>query len=313
LIIELDPRPPTVNSIVEASTAEDEGQLVSDDVETDDWRAIPAVDGPLDRVIGFVDGVQRTHARVGIRHQPTDWPKTGLVTSVGAGFLIRDKGWRLRSAEVRHRLVIGPSSVGAEAIPIETTGGTYSFEPTPASDDEPLSLHGRLLQLREDLEAQVTRTQFSTFDELIIVDGRLPPAMPANVVGLIKTPARMGLSRPDRLEVIGALCGSERSPLFEWRRSQRVYFRCYVCLRKPRRFEVFGSGLALLEMDHDMSVAEAKRTAGTLCGILPQYANTASRDVRAPQNLMPIARIEQKLSHLLGDSRFIRSRLARIF
>ena len=34
---------------------------------------------------------------------------------------------------------------------------------------------------------------------------------------------------------------------------------------------------------------------------LPRFASQAHKEPRAPQNLMPIAGLEQRLRHLLGD------------
>ena len=49
----------------------------------------------------------------------------------------------------------------------------------------------------------------------------------------------------------------------------------------------------------DRAIATVDRAAQWL----PAFASALHRDARAPVNLAPVARLEQHLHHLLGDSR----------
>jgi hypothetical protein len=60
----------------------------------------------------------------------------------------------------------------------------------------------------------------------------------------------------------------------------------------------------------------AVELADASAGILPRFASLPHWDPRAPQNLVPIAGLEKRLRHLLGDrvlvNRMIRDAARRI-
>ena len=51
--------------------------------------------------------------------------------------------------------------------------------------------------------------------------------------------------------------------------------------------------------------------ADTVTATLPKYASSPAKDARAPQNLYPIAGLENDLRHRLGDQQLMLRGLAR--
>ena len=61
------------------------------------------------------------------------------------------------------------------------------------------------------------------------------------------------------------------------------------------------SGVVRCELPAAGSVAAAVERADVVSACLPRFASQAHKEPRAPQNLVPIAGLEQRLRHLLGD------------
>ena len=59
------------------------------------------------------------------------------------------------------------------------------------------------------------------------------------------------------------------------------------------------------------SVVAAVERADLVSACLPRFASQAHKEPRAPQNLVPIAGLEQRLRHLLGDP-FVLERALRV-
>jgi uncharacterized protein len=61
------------------------------------------------------------------------------------------------------------------------------------------------------------------------------------------------------------------------------------------------SGVVRCELPAAGSVAAAVARADVVSACLPRFASQAHKEPRAPQNLVPIAGLEHRLRHLLGD------------
>ena len=66
------------------------------------------------------------------------------------------------------------------------------------------------------------------------------------------------------------------------------------------------TGIVRLEAATALGLAETVRLADAATRVLPRYATRIGRDPRAPQNLYPVAALESKLHHRLGDLALVR-------
>jgi hypothetical protein len=309
-VLKLDPRPPAFDSVASATLDEDAaGQLV-DDIECAEWRAIaPGLvsDAPE---LAFVDGVQQVEARVSAEGE--GWPTPGHIVSYAAGAMCASRTPHLHHVMVGRRVILGGGR-SAMAVRVVAQNGTFEYTPESSAGDDPDGLDQKLNALRSELEALVVRRALDDGIGLVVVDGRLPPITRANAVGLIKTPHRVPLTKAEQIDVLMALNTGERSPMFVRQRSDRRYYSWFVCLRKPGPSDIAASGLALLEMDDSVPESTARRTADLTAAVLPAYASTPHRDARAPQNLLPIGRLERELRHRLGEPDYMRRLLNKAF
>jgi hypothetical protein len=65
-------------------------------------------------------------------------------------------------------------------------------------------------------------------------------------------------------------------------------------------------GVMRLETTGSLPLADVVRLADETAVLLPLLASSPVRDPRAPHNLTPVAALEARLTHLLGDRLFIR-------
>ena len=61
------------------------------------------------------------------------------------------------------------------------------------------------------------------------------------------------------------------------------------------------SGVVRLELPGQGTAADAAVRADLAAATLPRFASAPHKEPRAPQNLYPIAGLEHRLRHLLGD------------
>lgn len=302
-ILKLDPRPPTYDSVAEATQDDRAAETLIDDCETAQWRAIPPDTRLAVSDIAFVDGVERRERMISAEGE--GWPIPGMLVSYAAGAICPLRAWPLCHVAVERRIILAG---GARPPTVSLHAHNTVLQYRPAHHAEPTaeSLDRTLKELRAQLEAQVVRTLIAEGTELTVVDGRLPPAIESNAVGLIKTPHRFPVTKPEHIEVLIALKTGERSPVFVRRRSDRSYYSWFVCLRRPGPLDLALSGLAMMEMDDSVPLDEALRTADLTAAVLPPYASTPARDDRAPQNLLPVGQLERELRHRLGDAELLR-------
>jgi hypothetical protein len=281
----------------------------------------------------FVDGVRRIDARVWI----DDTPMTGAGTanapltagmaatasmavcaSYAAGVVCccGPPGRRqahLLADEIRRGLF----TTAAHATDIGTRAGTYRARHTAASDTVPLTmtLSNALQQALAEIEvitAVAARTALphagsapDGADDLLVIDGPLRNrAHLARTLGLIKT-HRAGYLPPDLNRVVAALTAGQRTPVFlmgtSWER--HAWY-----LRLPSIPDVPGApwaGVVRCEAATDLSLAQLTALANLSQTVLCRYASVAYKDSRAPQNLVPIAGLENTLRHRLGDPRVL--------
>jgi hypothetical protein len=227
----------------------------------------------------------------------------------------------LLAGEIRRGLF----TTAAHATDIQTRTGTYRARHTVGSDTVPLTmtLSNALQQALAEIEvitALAARAALpraaehasspsgghgGTDDDLLVIDGplrnrtHLPRTM-----GLIKT-HRAGYLAPELNQVVAALTAGQRTPVFlmgtTWER--HAWY-----LRLPSNPDVPGApwaGVVRCEAAADLSRAQLTALANLSQTVLCRYAPVAYKDSRAPQNLVPIAGLENTLRHRLGDTRIL--------
>lgn len=289
-----------------AESLEASGARVSLDVETPEgeWAPIRPSAVAEPSAVLFVDGVRRIDARVWIAAGNGSGSSMGVCASYAAGVVCCcDEGAHLTWLDTRRGLF----ATDPQAEPVATRFGGW---PVALTAPDPASPAGVTLSLAvqrklADLEAAVAtnaRGERPRDDDLLVLDGplrgrtRLPRA-----VSLIKSHQSVYLP-PQLAGIVGALDCHERTPVFllgtTWER-----YTWYV--RLPCAIESSWHGIVRLECSTEREPAEAIALATLTQAVLPRYASEAHKDARSPQNLYPIAGLEQQLRHRLGDTKLL--------
>jgi len=240
----------------------------------------------------FVDGIRRIDARVWIT--AGDRAVAGVCATVAAGAVLCVPG----SAEVVDHVVERGLFTPAcdEAEDIVTRHGTYSCFPSAGEtpDDLYYEIHNRMTAL----ETEVSNRDRSAAAELLVFDGPLRTRTDPRGVGYVKT-QHVQYLEPAQQPVLVGLAAGERTPLFLL--SGRGGSRYSWYLRLPAERTQPWAGIVRCEMPAAGSIADATVRADQVTALLPRYASEAHKDGRAPQNLYPIAGLENALRRRLGD------------
>ncbi len=283
---------PEYGASIDAEDLEDVSERVDATVERPlaDWTPIVPAPGRRPERIMFVDGVRRVDARVWIHDG--DRAHAGVCASVGAGIVECDRStarvieWRVE------RALIAPAASNAAGV--ATRHGAYELVPTLDADPRTvnLAIHGHMTSLEQRL---------ATADgcDLVVFDGPLRGRSHPFGVGYVKTQHVQYL--PDEvLPVLGRLGDGERTPLvLIGHRGPWSRWSWYLRLPGPRSHPL--SGVVRCELPGTGSAPDAVARADIVSGCLPRFASRPHKDARAPQNLTPIAGLEHRLRHLLGD------------
>ena len=226
----------------------------------------------------------------------------------------------LLAAEIRRGLF----TIAAHATDIQTRADIYRARHTVGSDTVPLTmtlsnalqqalaeievitaLAARAALPRAEHDGSSPRGQVGADDDLLVIDGPLRNrAHLPRTMGLIKT-HRAGYLPQELNKVVAALTPAERTPVFlmgtSWER--HAWY-----LRLPSTPDVPGApwaGVVRCEAAVDLSLPQLTALANLSQTVLCRYASVAYKDSRAPQNLVPIAGLENTLRHRLGDTRVL--------
>lgn len=271
---------------------------VSDRVEAtieralEDWAPIaPQAAEPPERLM-FVDGIRRIDARVWIHDG--DRAHAGVCASVAAG-VVTCSG---RVAEVTDvavdRGLFAPAASGAG--PIVTRHASYEFVPT--AHDDPDAIY---LAIHERMTALEMTVAGDHGCDLVVFDGPLRGRNDPRGVGYVKT-QRVRYLPDEVVPVLGQLGDGERTPVFLLGGSFTRY-SWYLRLPGPRTQPL--SGIVRCELPGIGTVADAVARAEVVSACLPRFASESHKEPRAPQNLYPIAGLEQTLRRRLGDPQLL--------
>ncbi len=284
------------------------------------WSAVdPAPHAePVESVV-FVDGVRRIDARIWITDG--DGVRPGVCASVAAGAVRCDPdAARVVGSRVFRALYARASHA---TVPIATRHGTYELVPCAADgpDDLYRAIHDQMTALETrivppegtdegDAVLDPTAAQIIPPEgaELVVFDGPIRGRGAPAGVGYVKTQHVQYL--PDREQrVISTLRAGQRTPLFFIGGSGFARWSWY--LRLPAVAAHPWSGIVRCEMASPSALADAVCRADAVSALLPRYASQPHKDARAPQNLYPIAGLENELRRLLG-SRHVMERALRV-
>ena len=282
-------------------------ETVKVDCETTQWSPIAARDGARpDGPIAFVDGTRRIDARLFLSDNG-EAPKPGVAGSVGAGAVVCSgpNGARARPPAAitelritRHLAVGGGRATDLPAGP----GLEYRGLPVPEESMDRLvdAVHNEMRSVEASLAIELAEA-----GHFVFADGPLAVANPGKqkIIGFIKSHNRHYL--PEAQEaVLGELDCGQRTPVFSFGEIRSRY-SWYVRLCALDRDQHAWHGLARCEVPAALSVDDAVALADASTAVLPEYASAPHWDPRAPQNLVPIAGLERRLRHLLGDRELV--------
>lgn len=258
------------------------------EVAAQSWSPVKTGDVTTPDAIAFVDGVRRIDARVWIEHEGVSRP--GVCATVAAGVVRCTTG----SAELVDSMVSRAFYATPEgAGPIATRSGTYELIACPGSMPEQiyLAIHGQMTELERRVSVAATEV------DLLILDGPLRGRSAEHAVGYIKTQHVQYLPA-DLQPALGQLAAGERTPMFLIGGRQTRY-AWYLRLPGPQVHPM--SGVVRCETPGTGDVATAASRASMITAALQRFASEPHKDGRAPQNLYPIAGLEQALRRRLGD------------
>jgi len=274
--------------------ADAETATVDTGIEGIAWAPVrPAA--PADGRIAFIDGVQQIEAWLTVTVSGEPGVRAGLVCAVAAGVVDATPGERARVTATRvQRLVM---AAGDRALVLPPVGG-FSWEPRTDAGSESTALQRRVGSARQELEHALAEAHAAP-DRLLVLDGRLSflRDTPGPVMGAIKSHHRMYL-QPEEARVVTALAVGERTPLFAIGADRLSWYQ-----RLPVADVRGWAGILRGEVARGHGTVRARALADRAAAVLPRFAGREHRDPRAPQNLAPIAGLEDHLRRRLGDRR----------
>lgn len=263
------------------------------------WAPIAPRASELPERLLFVDGVRRIDARVWFGDG--ELTRNGVCASVAAGSVACTTGVaRIGEVSVVRGFFARSSP---DAGPIVTAHGAYQY--FPVAGDTPEELY---LAIHEQMTRAESTIAASHAADLVVYDGPLRGRNDPLAVGYVKTQHVQYL--PDAQQrVLGLLGDGERTPLFLIGGRGFTRYSWYLRLPGPRSQPL--AGVVRCELAGVGTVAHAIGRADEVSTVLPRFASQPHKDARAPQNLYPIAGLEQQLRHRLGDQLFLERALRR--
>jgi hypothetical protein len=177
--------------------------------------------------------------------------------------------------------------------------GGWEWEVEALTIDDPDHLLPALQRRMRDCEADLAN-ELAVSGELVVRDGPLNRfyGMNVRVAGLVKSHYQAYLPPEIHRKVPVVLASpGQRTSLF---RLRDEVWGCYLRLPTTGRVSPW-SGIVRVDVPSAGGMEHAVTVADGVCSLLPRYAGVRHIDPRAPANLQPIAALETRLRHLLGD------------
>jgi hypothetical protein len=283
---------------------EDEAVPVDIRVESASWAAVRPGAAPRPGRVAFVDGVRRVEHRLLIGEG--ERTVFGLLGSFGVGAVLVDGAARV-AHETVGRVAVAGGGLELEPFVAKVDGrGSLLFEPRSEPENTPVAPVEGLQKAMRHAEAALAE-RLSAEVDVVFLDGPLTflaAAARGSVVGFVKRLLRSYLE-PSAHALLPTLEVGERTPLFRIPGREPRY-SWYVRIARGRPIESDLTGVVRVEARAARGLAEAMTLADLSARAMPGFASDATRDPRAPQNLLPIGGLEARLRHLLGDAAVVR-------
>lgn len=301
---------PDYGSEVEVSWDSGRPEDVDTSAEGIGWQAVPpgARDDLAWNEVVFVDGVRRTDARLFVTPEGAERAAAGLAASVGVGAVSCDidagNGTPVRAARVLEAKVLRFLAIGDGHEVSLSCGAGLDYAglavPGTLAEDIDRKVHEEMRGAEAVLA--VALASGGGAERIVFVDGPLAKMNPgaAAAIGVIKSHAAAYLDETENALVAQLGCG-ERTPLFYFGGPQRPRYSWYLRLCEPDAALHSWHGVVRCEVPAAHSIGTARSLADASSCLLPRFASEPHWDARAPQNLVPIAGLEKRLRHLLGD------------
>lgn len=274
--------------------------------ETRDW-SVPIPGVQADRVrVAFVDGVRRVELRLMLAEG--DVRAAGALGSLAVGAVFCGRDTRMGEQHLARRFVIGGSFTERPRLSVTIGASQITWEPLSVPGDDDLSAQLAIHNEMRSLEAQLARRIAEGEADVVLVDGPLGylDVGPVPTVGVVKRSVRRYLEGTEAA-LIPRLDPGTRTPLFRIGEGTSSRLSWYARVAPLRTAWHDHAGLLRCELSAQLPLSEACELADRVTGLLPRYAGNPS-DPRTPQNLGPVASLERRLKHSLGDELLIRRR-----
>jgi hypothetical protein len=293
MFVEPDPRyrdPYEVDDDTDAA-----GEVVL--LEDGDGALLAHSPGPalLEGRLYFVDGVRRTDFRA------HDFMADGTVVrglggSYGVGAVCCTPEGRPVFDRMEIRRLLLWTHGYAEALPA-VGGWEWTVESLAIEDPEHLlpALQARMRKAEADLADELVGD-----GALVVRDGPLNRfyGLDVAVAGLVKSHYQAYLPPDIHRRVPAVLAeASQRTSLF---RLRDEVWGCYLRLATSGRVSPW-AGIVRIDVPAAGGLEAAVGVADRVCALIPRYSGVRHVDPRAPANLQPIAALETRLRHCLGD------------
>jgi uncharacterized protein len=248
-------------------------------------------EGPL----YFVDGVRRSDFRV---HDFLDDGTLvrGLGGSYGVGAIRCVSDARPAFDQMLVRRTLLWTHGHSEALP---AAGGWEWKVEALAIEDPEHLLPALQRRMRDAEADLA-DELAAEGALVVRDGPLNRFYGINVevAGLVKSHYQAYLP-PEihRLVPVVLAAPGQRTSLF---RLRDEVWGCYLRLPITGRVSPW-TGIVRVDVPAAGGLDRAVEVADRVCALLPRYSGVRHIDPRAPANLQPIAALETRLRHYLGD------------
>jgi hypothetical protein len=307
LVLRADPWSPDYGMGYDGAGQEEPAAEVDASVETADWSRPLPVSLP-ECPVWFVDGVRRVELRLVAEEEGKR--VVGLFGSYGVGSVMCDGQAAFGQEQICRSVVLAGGMVPSR-VEISVGSQPIAFEPATDQRPDPNAPLDRLQRLMREAEANLAVRTILPVDAVALVDGPLhfydDPGQ--SVVGVVKRFVRRYLG-PAEESLLGRLGPGERTPVFallDPAGSPR-WFSWYSRILPTRVPWHDHAGIVRCEVGAKLGADRAVELADITTGALPRFAGRAS-DPRTPQNLTPVAALEDRLRHRMGNSALIRRAL----
>lgn len=278
------------------------------DVEGLNWSRPVVPMSATTRRVAFIDGVRRIEMRLLLADEATGKRVAGALGSfaVGCAFAGVDAGFG--DGLVGRRFITGGGLPASESMTARVGGVEIRWEPTSVPGEDDLAVQMAVHNEMRGSEADLGQALASTGLDLILVDGPLGffDATDSPVVGIVKRSVRRYLEG-GAAWLLPRLGPGSRTPLFTIgdAGSGSYRFSWYARIAPLREVWHDHAGLVRCEISGGLGIDAASELADEVTALLPRYAGNAA-DPRTPQNLGPVASLERRLRHSLGDELILR-------